>query len=144
MKPTTTNILETTGKCFSEGRLSLLAGIAGLIEIFDRELWREGGYSNFGEYVEQVCQLHPSAASRYMKAYRHYSLEGGFSIAKLAPVDVEKLYLAIGTSGNAEEQFERASSLTRKELREELSVKENGDEHDCTFAEFCTTCWKRK
>ncbi len=145
MKPTTTNILERTAECFTTARESIFEGIAGLYEISEKELWKEGGYGTFGEYAEQVCQLHPSAASRYLKVYRHYIQSGSFSIAQLAPVDPERLYIALGTKGGIEEQYERAANLTRSELRAEAAVKDDGSEHDCVPKQvtFCEVCNRR-
>lgn len=129
-------LLEHVGQLFTKARENIFEGISGLHEIFDKELWK-GAYETFGNYCEAVCQLNPSQASRYLKVYRHYVLSGSFSTLNLTDTDPDKLYLAIGTKGDPKEQYARASTLTRGELKQELAEK---DGEACAHEEKITIC----
>jgi len=140
MTPSTI-VLTDTANCFKMARRALLDGAHGLRDIQALKLW-EGTYNSFGEYVEQECQISQSYASKLIKTYEHYIINGGVSHATLEGTDVEKLYLAISLTGTTHEQAVKAETLTRQEIKAELAVKD-GVEHECVPISICKTCSKR-
>ena len=73
----------------------------------------------------------------------------GFSHEKLLGLDTEKAYLSLNLDGTPEEKLAKATTLSRQELREQLSEDKFGEhEHipDMTRASApCTICgsWHR-
>lgn len=136
------NLLTECRNVFQDARKSIFEGIALLHKISTEKLW-DGSYSSFGEYVEQELQLHPTQASRYLKAYEHYVLQGKVSLARLNSTNPERLYWASNLKGNVDEQLTRAESWTVREIRDELSSSEKGDcQHD-HLIQICAKCNKR-
>lgn len=89
-----------------------------LKHIRDWELYKEGGYTSFGEFAKNELGLSPSSASRYMSINDRFSIGGnspliledkkGFSKSQLQ----EMLYLT-------DEQVEQATpDMTVKEIRD--------------------------
>lgn len=132
-----TNVLEDCVRAFHEARGSVVKAMPLLYEVWEKELWAEK-YSSLSEFLD-ACGISRSQASRLITVYTRFK-----DVPQLETVDPEKLYLATRLSGSIEEQFATASVLSRNELREQLAVKPNGDEHDHVFESFCKVCWKHE
>jgi hypothetical protein len=120
-----TLVLKAASQCFNRARQDFVAGARLLHEIKEKELWKTG-YSSFGEYVEQECQISQSFAAKLTKVYEQYVLEGGVSESALQSVDAEKLYLALPLPGTTHEKLEKAKLLSRSDIKEELSEQKYG------------------
>ncbi len=125
MKPTN-SILDNAAVCFRSARSSLMEGAKFLHEIAKDELWR-GSYSSFAEYLELECQISQGFASKLIKVYQSYVVEGGLSLRKLEGVDYERLYMAIPLKMPADDRVEQAMQLSRSDLRESLRSEKHGD-----------------
>ncbi len=136
-------LLEKTELAFKGVRKSMLEAAKYLHECKETEVWTQK-YSSFGEFVESGLGISQSAASKLIKAYSYWVLEVKATHADLVDIPTENLYLAIGLKGNDETKLEKARLLTRTELKEELAVKENGEEHDHEWIEICIRCHKRR
>lgn len=112
----TVQLLDSTIQAFKRAKSHFLEAAALLHEVDIKNAW-EGRYSSFGEFVEDGAQISKGMASKLLKVYRHYVLEGSFAAKKLELVDPEKLYLAIGLKGDHQKQYEQALTLSRSELR---------------------------
>ena len=137
------NILEECAEKFAGARKNALQGIALLWKIREEGLFRET-HQSFGAFAEEECGLNASQASRYLTAFEHFSIQGGFSIAQIGEVDVEKLYIAKSLSGSAEEQLAKAQSLSIRELKAQNVYEKTGEEcaHEKTYT-ACCSCNKR-
>ncbi len=134
-----TTILKDAAHCFRDARGSLIEGAKLLHTIYSKQLYLEA-YTTFGEYVEQECQLSPSYASKLIKTYEHYVINGSLSHAKLKDIEPEKLYLAINLKGTPTQQLSKALTLSRGELKSERFEKEGHDcQHPVTI-KICATC----
>jgi hypothetical protein len=144
MNEITDNRLQQAAECFMHARGNLMEGAAYLIEIKDKKLW-QGAYSSFKEYLEQACQISPGMASKLIKVYQHYVLEGGFSQRNLQGVDNEKLYMLVEAPMTVETKFTKAQNLSRAELRQELAEHNHPTcTHPQTYSVLiCEDCQKR-
>ena len=93
--------------------------------------------TDWGDTLRDEFDLSEGQASKLISVYKIYVLEGGFSHAQLEGIDTERLYLAKSLEGSIEEKFAKASTLTRRELRE-TRVEEDGHQHEAV--EICKTC----
>lgn len=75
--------------------------------------------TDWGNLLRDSFDLSESQASKLITVYKLYVLEGGISPAKLEGIDTERLYLAKSLEGSVEEKLAKATTLTRRELREE-------------------------
>lgn len=141
MEKAITGILKDTAYCFLNARRNIFEGAAGLHTIFTQKLFLSD-YTTFGAYVEQECQISQSYATKLIKAYDHYVLQGGISQRKLESIDMEKAYLALSLPGTPEKQLAQAETLTRQELKAERA-SQGGVEHECEAISICKTCSKR-
>lgn len=140
------NLLTKCKEIFNDARQSIFNGIVLLHTISTEKLW-EGSYSSFGEFCEQELQLHPTQASRYLKAYEHYVIQGKVEFSQLKSVNPERLYLAASLNGSPEEQLVRAQNWTVEEIRLELREQKVGKhEHDWYELHLrqCKTCSLRE
>lgn len=137
------NILQACSEKFVGARKSALEGVALLWKIRDTGAFKEGGFSSFGQYAEEECGLNASQASRYLTAFEHFSIQGGFSITQIGEVDVEKLYQARLLKGDPAEQLAKAQSLSLKEIKAQNIYEKTGAE--CVHEELviCRKCSKR-
>lgn len=136
------NLLEKTEQLFHSARTSFVEAVAYLYACQREEAWKEK-YDTFGEFVESLG-LSQSGASKMLSVYTHYALEGLLSHAKLADVDVEKLYLAKSLDGTPEEQFAKAELLSRQEIKAQKVFEKEG--HECEHletVEICKNCHQR-
>ena len=117
-----TGILERGAMFFTQARKNLLAGAAILHKISEEKLW-EGTYSSFSEYLQEACQISDSLASKLIRVYTYFVLEGKVPQRKIEGVDLEKLYLAIHLPVPIAKQLASASTLSRSELKQELAEK---------------------
>jgi len=142
MTPQTT-ILTQAAQCFTTARQNIYEGAALLYKINEEGLWKDS-FDSFGEYVEQDCQLSQGYASKLLQSWKFYVIEGGLSQAKLSGVDAEKLYLALKLpNGTPEKRLIQAQTLSRQELRAELTEKDGVDcQHETTIT-ICASCHKR-
>lgn len=136
----TVTILDEAAKCFMTARQRIAEGMEHLYKISNEKLWEVGGYSSFGDFCETGCGISPSMGSKLVKVYTHYVIDGGVSLRKLESIDAEKTYLAIGLGGSVDSQLAKAQTLSRQDLRAELSEDEQGN--DCPHAETVTICKK--
>lgn len=135
-------VLTEAALCFIQARRNLIEGAAYLYQISTNSLW-EGKFSSLGAYVEQECQLSQGYASKLIKAYEHYVVEGGLSQRKIEGTDPEKLYLAIALTGTPEEQAMKAETLTRSELKQERAMKDDVECEHLTTIHICASCHQR-
>lgn len=138
------HVLDKCATCFTSARRSLLEGAKLLLEIKEKEVWAER-HDSFSEYLSDVCQISDGFASKLIKVYEHYVLGAKLPPQDLEVVDSEKLYLAINIPSDPHEQFQRALTLTRSELQDEVRESKHGV---CNCAEhehikICTGCRKR-
>jgi len=135
-------ILEQCKEVFQNARKSVFEGVALLYEISEKRLW-EGTYSGFGEYVEAELQLHPTQASRYLKAYEHFVLKGKQDLAQLNQINPERLYTAMALSMPVEQQLTRAAMWSVRQIKDELASNEHGDCQHLETIHLCVKCHKR-
>jgi len=134
------DLLETTKEAFANVRSSMVVAMQKLHQVREQGAWTQVA-ENWGEYVEAELGISQSFASKLLTVNKHYILEGGISPEKLAGIDYESLYLAVKTEGSTDEQVEKARNLSRSELKMERNEL---DEHEHTWVEFCTHCKVRK
>lgn len=111
----------------------------GLYKVFSEKSW-EGRFGSWDEFVTSPDGLNKSAgwASKHLKIYTIYTLEGGVSQDKLLGIPTESLYLARDLDGSIEEKVEKARTLTRQELK--ISHGEDKP-HEAEYIEVCKHCW---
>ena len=134
-----TGILERGAMFFTQARKNLLAGAAILHKISEEKLW-EGTYSSFSEYLQEACQISDSLASKLIRVYTYFVLEGKVSQRKIEGVDLEKLYLAIHLPAPIAKQLASASTLSRSELKQELYESKNGECENHIPLTICSRC----
>ena len=141
-----TGILERGAMFFTQARKNLLAGAAILHKISEEKLW-EGTYSSFSEYLGEACQISDSLASKLIRVYTYFVLEGKVSMKKIERVDIERLYLVIPLNDTLTEKVEKALILSRSDLRLELNEQKAGL-HECEWFELhirqCKMCGVRE
>lgn len=120
-----TNILDEAKKCFNSARQNLILGAKYLHEIKEKKLWQDN-FSTFGDFVESECQISEGQASKLVKVFDYYSIQGGLAENRLEGVDMEKLYLATNLEGSPEQQLETAKVLKRKEIQEQVREDKHG------------------
>lgn len=135
------NLLDQTEQLFHSARLSLIEAAAALYEVRRTEAWKER-YENWQDFLETIS-VSQSQASKMLYVFEHYAIEGGVSHAKVAGTDLEKLYLATGLEGTPEEQVEKASLLSRSEIRAQRVYEERGEEHEHMPITICSVCHTR-
>lgn len=136
------NLLEKTEQLFHSARVSYLEAVAHLYKVQQTDAWKEK-YDTWGEFVESLG-VSQSGASKMLTTYKHFVIEGAVSHAKLATVDLEKLYLATSLEGTPTEQLIKAETLSRSEIKAQRSFEESG--HECEHPEeirICKDCNKR-
>jgi hypothetical protein len=143
MKPEIISLLKQAAEHFKSARKSLIEG-AGLLHKISNERLYLGKFDSFGEYLEQECQLSEGTASKLIKVYQHFVIDGGVSPRNLQNVDSEKLYLALRLDMKPSEQLTRAETWSREDLREEVRAI-GKDEHECKMdmtvvIHPCKTC----
>lgn len=139
----TDQVLQRAQECFSGVRQRIAEGMEYLYIIQADKLWDNGQYSSFGEYVEQGLGISEGMASKLIKTYKHYILNGSLSQRNLEGVDAEKAYLAISLPGTPEEQLIKAETLTRREIKEQLVEETHGPHEHILGPERwgkCTVC----
>jgi len=134
------NLLQETRKAFADIRGSVVVAMQKLHEVYESKAW-EGVASSWSEFVESDLGISQGFASKLLSVNKHYVLEGGYSHANIANIDVEKLYLAAKSGGTPAEQIEKAKTLNRSELRQE---REETKDHEHEYIEICKHCSMRK
>lgn len=106
----------------------------------------EGRFSSFKEFVESPDGLGKtySWAVKQIKVYEHYVLQGGIPQFELENIDNERLYLAKQLPESVNAQLEKAQSLSRSEIRDELASTPEADcQHGYPTVTICSHCNKR-
>lgn len=138
------DILEHCASFFQGVRRNLIEATEALYRINSENLW-ESKYSSFTEYIETECQISASFASKLLKNWKYFVIEGGMKPKQLGAVDYEKAYLSINLPDMTPEQkLLRAETWSRSDLKAELAVDENG--HECShenIIKICEKCHKR-
>lgn len=135
------NLLEKTEQLFHSARVSLIEAAAALYQVQQTEAWKEQN-ETWGDYVNTLG-LSSTKASKLTSTFEHFVIKGGVSHAKVASIELDRLYLSKNLQGTPAEQIEKALTLTRGELREQRVYEETGAEHLCVPVTICTICNKR-
>ena len=133
------NLLEKTEALFHSARKSIIEAGMALKQCLEEDAWQEK-YDTQGQFVEALG-MSSGAASRLLTVCAHYE---SISPAKLAKVGVEKLYLATSLKGTPKEQFIKAESLSKTEIKAQRIYEDTGEEcaHEETYT-ICKTCHHR-
>lgn len=134
MKSLSTSIIEDCIDAFHEARGSVVKAMPLLYTIWEKDLWSEQ-YSSLGEFLD-VCGVSRSQASRLITVYARFR-----DVPQLETVDPERLYLAAKLDGTPEEQFAKAATLSRAELKEQDVFEKTGKEHDHSY--ICRICHQK-
>lgn len=130
MNLTTQETIAQVRDCFASARHSVIRGAELLYRIREDHLW-DGNHQSFDAFVQDVCQISPSFATKLLKVYEHYVIHNSVSHAKLEGIDAEKLYLASRLEEEPERQLAKAETLTRSDLYDAIRENKNGA-HECT------------
>jgi len=93
--------------------------------------------TNWADFIREQFDISESFASKLMTVFKAFVLEGGVSQERLEGIDSEKLYLAAKLEGTPDEKIAKASTLTRRELKEERNDEEP---HEHIPVSICKTC----
>lgn len=129
--------IEIVEKCveqFHEARGSVVAAMPLLFQVWEGKLWADK-YSSLSEFLD-ACGISRSQASRLITVYARFQ-----GIEQLNSVDPEKLYLSLKLDGTPEEQFAKAATLSRAELKEQTHFEETGEEHEHSYV--CRICHQK-
>lgn len=137
MEITTTSLIEQTRQLLNAIRGSSIHIGRNLYEI--RQELAPG--TDWGDTLRDEFDLSESQASKLITVYKLYVLEGGISPAKLEGIDTERLYLAKSLEGSVEDKLAKATTLTRRELREERV--DDGHVHSGETIEIHRCCGMR-
>ncbi len=141
MNELSTNLLDHTEQLFRSARLSLIEAAAALYEVRKTEAWKER-HETWQDFLFTISVSQPQA-SKMLAVFEHYAINGGVSHAKVAEVDLEKLYLSTGLEGSPEEQVTKASLLSRSEIRAQRVYETTGEEHEHRYITFCEVCHQK-
>lgn len=139
---TKTQVLEGCINAFKDARSKVADALEMLWAVFETKAW-EGSYNSWSEFLEDGLQIARSTGSQYLSIYDNYVKHGGLTVKQLREADMAKLYLAARTGGTPDEQYQRAITLSREELKSEASVKADGSEHECEPLIICKQCGRR-
>lgn len=128
---TNIEVLEECIAQFKEARGSVVKAMPLLYQVWERELWSHK-YTSLGEFLDE-CGISRSQASRLIAVYARFQ-----GVSQLNSVDPEKLYLSLKLDGSPEEQFAKAATLSRAELKEQDVFEKTGKEHE--FSPICRIC----
>lgn len=131
-----TNLLDKTEQLFHSVRVNMLEAAVALYEVQKTEAWKER-FETYQDFIHAIG-ISQGQASKYVSVIDHYLTNGGLSHAKLAEIEMEKLYLARGLEGTPEEQVTKALVLSRSEIRAQKVYEETGAEHTHNYR--CTVC----
>lgn len=135
------NTLDKAIECFKGARQRVADGMSYLWEINEGSLWDNGQYSSFTDFCESGCGISRSMASKLLRVYQHYVIDG--KVSQINYIDTDKLYLAIGLPGSPSKQLVKADTLTRQQIRDELAADEFGDCQHTNTIKICTRCKQR-
>lgn len=141
MNPLSPNLLEKTEQLFHSARLSMIEAAQALYEVKKTDAWKEQ-FETWQDFLFHL-NVSQSQASKMLMVFEHYALNGGVSHAKVAEVDLEKSYLAIGLEGTPEEQIEKGALLSRSEIRSQRAFEVTGTEHEHRPITICEVCHQR-
>jgi hypothetical protein len=94
--------------------------------------------TNWGDMIRDEFDISESFASKLMSIHKAFVLDGGISQEKLEGIDGEKLYLAMKLEGTAEEKLAKASTLTRRDLKEERNDEKPHEHEPITLCKICS------
>lgn len=135
------DILTSVALSCARVRKNMIEIAEGLYYIKTHESWKFCGDS-FEEYLEDKCQIDPGFASKLIKVWQYYVIDGKVEPLNLVDVGTEKLYMAMRLPGPAGAQLVKAGLLTRTEIRNELLDPEDECAHPDTIT-ICAHCHKR-
>lgn len=113
-----------------------------LYEIEQNKLY-DSKFSSWSEFVESPDGLGKTKgwASKQLKIYKRFNLDGGFSNEELENIDSERLYLATLLPGTPQEQLTRSKVWSRSEIQEELRENKHGvHEHELDLSRTSAPC----
>lgn len=128
-------LLQETKRAFSNVRYSVVEAMVKLHEVKEYEVWKQVS-PTWGEYVERELGISQSFASKLLTVNKHYLL-AGIPQEKIANVDYECLYLATKTPGDTREQLERATLLSRRELKQSRNDEKPHEHEPITICRIC-------
>lgn len=138
MKPEKT-LVDNCIEAFTSARVAIADALQMLWEVHANGYW-SSKYSSWTEFCEDGLKISHSTASQYVKVYDHYVAQGGLAANELRKADLTKLYLATSTAGSAKDQYSRALTLSRSDLRDQ---RKEDDGHECEAVTLCKHCGKR-
>jgi len=114
---------------------------ARLFKIREEKLW-EGSFDSYVDFLDSA-RISESQASIFANIHKHYVLDGGIDMQRLAQIGYSNLHKAIPLieREGVEVAVVKAQTLTREEIKDEVREAEHGvHEHtpkdDKRFA-FC-------
>ncbi len=137
----TLTVLDTCIQKFTQARTSIADAIQSLWEVKQTVAWKSR-FTSWTEFCEDGLKINHSTASQYLSVYEHYIEKGKLTVNRLREADMAKLYKALQTKGTPEEQYSRALTLSRAELRDAAN-EEAGHEHKPETITVCAVCGKR-
>lgn len=118
-----------------------------LMQVRDRELYKDGGYESVWDFAEQEFGIHRSTASRWMKMCQKFSVDGSSPVLKDEYKDFGKSQLQEMLYLEDEQLEEVTPGMTVKEIRELRSpekklVKPDQNQTDYlnAFARYFIAC----
>ena len=99
-----------------------------LMQVRDRELYKDGGYENVWAFAEQEFGIQRSTASRWMKMCQKFSVDGSSPVLKDEYKDFGKSQLQEMLYLEDEQLEEVTPGMTVKEIRELRAPKEVEEE----------------
>lgn len=118
-----------------------------LMQVRDRELYKDGGYENVWAFAEQEFGIQRSTASRWMKMCKKFSVDGSSPVLKDEYKDFGKSQLQEMLYLEDEQLEEVTPGMTVKEIRELRSPEkklvkpdQNQKEYLNAFARYFIAC----
>lgn len=121
--------------------MKIVDALESLWKVNEVNAW-EGSYGSFSEFCEDGLKIDKGTGSKYLAVYGHYVASGSCTVQQLRKVDIGKLYAAMKTGGTPELQYSRALTLTRKELRQEVTDPNDECKHEHQ-GNVCFDCHRR-
>ena len=112
-----------------------------LSKIRSQEMWKSGGYANFGEYLD-AAKMSKGNASMLISVYEHYLLPGKLQPEQLIGAPYSSLYEAIPLlkEEDAETVVAKVKMLTRSEIKDEVREEKHGDCKHVETIHVCKSC----
>ena len=132
MTPTTT-LIDQAREFVAAGEKAFISLAIALVEIEEKELWKEVGYESFVEYYTQDLGREHSTISRLREAGQ-FLVKAGYTTENvpMGTLSYKKLAQAVKAFPDKEPEYvlSAAQTLTRKEIKEaNLENKHGVHEH---------------